>query len=71
MDLMPSCPHCGCVLIFFEHYDCDCEVDGGKAFFFADGHCPQCHREYCWTDVYTLSHFEDLEEVDKDERFYS
>ena len=65
MKLMPSCPHCGCTLIFFEYYDCYDDAD--KALFFADGHCPKCRREYRWTDVYTLTCFEDLEEVDKDE----
>jgi len=63
MELMPSCPHCGCTLTFFEHYDCYDDAD--KALFFADGHCPKCLREYRWTDVYTLNRIEDLEEVEK------
>ena len=65
MELMPSCPHCGCTLIFFEHYDCYCDDAGSKALFFANGYCPQCQRGYRWTDVYTLNHIEDLEEVEK------
>lgn len=68
MELTPTCPYCGCNLIFFEHYDCYDEEN--KAFFFADGHCPKCWREYRWTDVYTLNRFEDLEEV-TDENFFS
>lgn len=60
MELMPSCPHCGCALTFFDHYDCYDDAD--KALFFARGDCPKCHRNYRWTDVYKLSHIEDLEE---------
>ena len=63
MELMPSCSHCGCTLIFFEHYDCYDDAD--EVLCFADGHCPKCLREYRWTDVYTLSRIEDLEEVEK------
>ena len=63
MELMPSCPHCGCTLIFFEHYDCYDDAD--TALFFADGHCPKCRREYRWTDVYKLHSIEDLEEVEE------
>jgi hypothetical protein len=65
MELMPTCPYCGCNLTFFEHYDCYDEED--QALLFADGDCPQCYREYRWTDVYKLNRFEDLEEVNKDE----
>lgn len=65
MELMPSCPHCGCTLIFFEHYDCYDDAD--EMLCFADGYCPQCRREYRWTDVYKLNRFEDLEEVNKNE----
>lgn len=64
----PSCPYCGRTLIFFEHYDCSEDVDE-KALFFADGHCPQCYREYRWTDVYKLDHIDDFEEVKKDEDY--
>lgn len=60
MELMPSCPHCGCALNFFDH--CDCYDDGDTTLFFARGNCPKCHRNYRWTDVYKLSHIEDLEE---------
>lgn len=63
MELMPSCPHCGCTLTFFEHYDCYNDAD--TALFFADGHCPKCWREYRWTDVYKLHSIEDLEEVEE------
>ena len=65
MELMPSCPHCGCTLTFFEHYDCYDTED--KVLCFANGYCPKCRREYRWTDVYKLSYFEDLEEVNKNE----
>lgn len=65
MGLTPTCPYCGCALTLFEHYDCYDEED--KTLFFANGDCPKCYREYSWTDVYKLSHFENLEEVDKDE----
>lgn len=68
MEITPTCPCCGCNLTFVEHYDCYDEEN--KAFFFADGHCPKCLRDYRWTDVYTLNHFEDLEEV-TDENYYS
>ena len=44
MELMPSCPHCGCTLNFFDHYDC--YDDGDNALFFARGDCPKCHRDY-------------------------
>jgi len=67
MELMPSCPHCGCTLTFFEHYDCYDDAD--KTLFFANGYCPQCQREYRWTDVYILSRIEDLEEVEKSENY--
>ncbi len=60
MELMPSCPHCGCILTFFDHYDCYDDAD--TALFFAHGYCPECQRKYSWTDVYKLSHIEDLEE---------
>ena len=60
MELMPYCPHCGCVLHFFGHYDCYDDVT--KTLAFAHGSCPQCHRKYSWTDVYVLHHMEDLEE---------
>lgn len=60
MELMPSCRYCGCILVFFEHYDC-CD-DGDEVLCFANGHCPRCQRKYSWTDVYKLSHIEDLEE---------
>ena len=63
MELTPTCPYCGCNLIFFEHYDCYDEED--QALLFADGDCPQCHREYRWIDAYKLNHFENLEEVDE------
>ena len=63
MELMPCCRYCGCILTFFEHYDCYDDAD--EILCFADGHCPQCHREYRWTDVYKLTHFKDLEEVDE------
>ena len=69
MELTPVCPYCGCNLIFFEHYDCYDEED--QAFLFADGDCPQCHREYRWIDAYKLNHFENLEEINKNEDFYS
>ena len=64
MELTPSCPYCNCALILFEHYDC--YDDANRALFFADGNCPKCHREYRWTDVYTLNCFEDLEEIKED-----
>ena len=60
MELMPYCPHCGCKLNFFDHYDCYDE--GDKTFVFAHGDCPKCFRNYKWTDVYVLHHIEDLEE---------
>ncbi len=60
MELMPSCPHCGCTLNFFDHYNH--YNDGGTAFFFARRDCPQCYRNYTWSDVYVVHHFEDLEE---------
>lgn len=60
MELMPYCPHCGCVLNFFGHYDCYDDVT--KTLAFAHGNCPQCRRKYSWTDVYVLHHIEDLEE---------
>ena len=63
MELMPSCPHCGCTLNFFDHYDC--YDDGDKALFFTHGDCPKCHRDYSWTEVYVLHHIEDLEEDER------
>ena len=60
MELMPSCPHCGCVLNFVEHYNH--YNDGSEALFFARGYCPECRQSYRWTDVYTLNRIEDLEE---------
>lgn len=63
MELMPVCRYCGCILLFSEHYDCYDDAD--KALFFASGRCPRCQREYRWTDVYTLSCIEDLEEIEK------
>lgn len=63
MELMPSCPHCGCTLTFFEHYDCYDTED--KVLCFANGYCPKCRREYRWTDVYILNYFGELEEVEK------
>lgn len=60
MELMPSCRYCGCALTFFDH--CDCYDDGDEALFFARGYCPECRRNYRWTDVYKLSRIDDLEE---------
>ena len=58
IPLMPYCPHCGCTLIFLEHYDCYDDAD--ETLFFARGYCPECGQEYHWADVYKFSHIEGL-----------
>ena len=58
---MPKCL-CGEELEFDrdEFFDGYCDIILHKGY----GHCPKCGKHYQWKDIYTLTDFSDLEEIE-------
>jgi len=57
----PKCPYCNVELEYEERMDSEYYGD-----FYADkwtGYCPRCMRIFNWTEIYTCSKYEELEEV--------
>ena len=56
----PKCPHCGKELEYDELIDHYGDYDTCSDIWF--GWCPSCARKYRWIEVFTFSHYEQLEE---------
>lgn len=57
----PDCPYCHEEIDFDEHSDI--EDLGAEIYCKATGHCPQCGRDFTWTDYFVLKEFLDLKEI--------
>ena len=57
---MPTCPYCHKELLYDDMYD---EYnDGNHVYQYYSGHCPDCSRDFKWTELYKFTDFYDLEE---------
>lgn len=60
-----DCPNCDTYI-----YGAELENSNWQESTYYDfmiGRCPKCGKIYRWVEVYPLSHFEDIEEVQPDE----
>lgn len=60
---MPTCPYCHKELLYDDMYD---EYNGGNYIYrYYNGHCPNCSRNFKWTERYNLVELYDLEEEEE------
>ena len=61
-----KCPNCKHEVRASETYDTDwCDTN---YYDFVEGTCPNCGKNWQWTEVYIFDHVEEVEEI-KDDRF--
>lgn len=57
----PKCPYCNVELEYEERMDSQNYGD-----YYSErwtGYCPQCNKTFNWSEIYTYSNYEELEEI--------
>ena len=56
------CPYCGSELVW-DYYDDEYDYDDDRNLCRnAEGHCPDCHRNFNWQEHYKFTGFSNVEE---------